>query len=137
MRTYEVVFIIRPDTPEGDIDTLVESLQQAVRDAGGQVTKMDKWGKRPLAYRVERQREGFFVLFEIEGTGDSLRELERRLKVAEPVIKFLSVRVDLERKKHEKLRHRREHQAARKQRTAAAAPSAEARLPDGQAQAGA
>ena len=58
MRTYEVVFIIRPDTPEGDIDTLVESLQQAVRDAGGQVTKMDKWGKRPLAYRVERQREG-------------------------------------------------------------------------------
>jgi len=137
MRTYEVVFIIRPDTPEGDIDTLVESLQQAVRDAGGQVSKMDKWGKRPLAYRVERQREGFFVLFEIEGTGDSLRELERRLKVAEPVIKFLSVRVDLERKKHEKLRHRREHQAARKQRTAAAAPSAEARLPDGQAQAGA
>ena len=60
-----------------------------------------------------------------------------RAIAAEPVIKFLSVRVDLERKKHEKLRHRREHQAARKQRTAAAAPSAEARLPDGQAQAGA
>ncbi len=127
MRTYEVVFIIRPDTAEGDIETLVESLQQAVRDAGGQITKADKWGKRPLAYKVERQREGFFVLFEIEGSGDSLRELERRLKVAEPVIKFLSVRVDLERKKHEKLRHRREHQAARKQRAAASpAPSAEA-----------
>jgi small subunit ribosomal protein S6 len=124
MRTYEVIFIIRPDTPEGDIDALVESLQQAVRDSGGQVSKAEKWGKRPLAYRVERQREGFYVLFEVEGAGDSLRELERRLKVAEPVIKFLSVRVDLERKKHEKLRHRREHQAARKQRAAGAtAPS--------------
>ena len=138
MRTYEVIFIIRPDTAEGDIDPLVESLQQAVRDAGGQVTKADKWGKRPLAYRVERQREGFFVLFEIEGTGDVLRELERRLKVAEPVIKFLSVRVDLERKKHEKLRHRREHQAARKQRAAgSAAPGAEARQADMQASASA
>ena len=120
MRTYEVVFIIRPDVPEAEIDALLEPLQQAVRDAHGQMVKVEKWGKRPLAYRVARQREGYFVFFELQGMGEALRELERRLKVAEPVIKFLSVRVDLERKKHEKLRHRREHQAARRQRPAAA-----------------
>src|SRR5574342_1105251 len=104
MRTYEVVFIIRPDVPEAEVDALIEPLQQAVRDAHGQMVKVEKWGKRPLAYRVARQREGYFVFFELEGMGEALRELERRLKVAEPVIKFLSVRVDLERKKQEKLR---------------------------------
>jgi len=119
MRTYEAVFIIRPDVPEADVDALVESLQQAVAGAGGQVVKVEKWGKRPLAYRVSSQREGFFVLFELTGGGEPLRELERRLKVTEPVLKFLSVRVDLERKKVEKLRHRREHRAARRQRAGA------------------
>lgn len=122
MRTYEVIFIIRPDLPEAETDALVEQMQQDVTGAGGQVTKLEKWGKRPMAYRVSGQREGYYVLFEVEGTGQAVHELERRLKVAEPVIKSLTVRVDLERKKVEKLRHRREHRAARKQqRTAAAA----------------
>ena len=131
MRTYEVVFIIRPDVPEAEIDALIEPLQQAVRDAHGQMVKVDKWGKRPLAYRVARQREGYFVFFELEGMGETLRELERRLKVAEPVMKFLSVRVDLERKKQEKMRHRREHQAARRQRPTPPTPPAEAQASAG------
>jgi small subunit ribosomal protein S6 len=131
MRIYEVVFIIRPDVPEAEIDALIEPLQQAVRDARGQMVKVDKWGKRPLAYRVARQREGYFVFFELEGMGETLRELERRLKVAEPVMKFLSVRVDLERKKQEKMRHRREHQAARRQRPAPPTPAAEAQASAG------
>ncbi len=125
MRIYEVVFIVRPDVPEPDIDALVEQMQQGVDGAGGRVSKVEKWGKRPLAYRVRRQREGYYVFFEVEGTGPTLHELERRLKVAEPVIKLLSVRVDLERKKVEKLRHRREHRAARRHRpTAGSASSA-------------
>ena len=124
MRTYEVIFIIRPELPEAEVDALVEQMQQGVAGAGGQVAKVDKWGKRPLAYRVSGQREGYYVYFEVEGSGDSLRELERRLKVAEPVIKIFSVRVDLERKKLEKLRHRREHRAARRQRAAASAGGA-------------
>jgi small subunit ribosomal protein S6 len=119
MRTYEAVFIIRPEVPEADVDALVDSLQHAVTGAGGQVVKVEKWGKRPLAYRISGQREGFFVLFELSGGGEALRELERRLKVTEPVLKFFSVRVDLERKKVEKLRHRREHRAARRQRAGA------------------
>ncbi|MBI2956370.1 MAG: 30S ribosomal protein S6 [Acidobacteria bacterium] len=118
MRTYEVIFVLRPDLPEGEVDALVEPLKEAVAGTGGQVTKAEKWGKRALAYRVRGQREGYYVLFEIEGAGEALRELERRLKVTEPVIKFFSVRVDLERKKLGKLRHRREHRAARRQRAA-------------------
>lgn len=121
MRTYEVIFILRPELPETEVEAVVEQMKQAVTATGGQMVKDEKWGKRPLAYRVSGCREGFYVLFEIVGTGDTLRELERRLKVTEPVIKFLSVRVDLERKKLEKLRHRREHRAARRQKPAAPA----------------
>ena len=135
MRTYEVIFIIRPDLPESDVEALVEQMQQGVAGAGGRVVKADKWGKRPLAYRVRGQREGFFVLFEVEGGGETLRELERRLKVSEPVIKLLSVRVDLERKRAEKLRHKREHRAARRHRAAPAAGGGAA--PEAQASAGA
>ncbi len=123
MRTYEVIFIIRPDMPEAEVEALVEQMQQDVVGAGGQMVKVDKWGKRPLAYRVSGQREGYFVLFELQGTGEPLRELERRLKVTEPVLKFFSVRIDLERKKIEKLRHRREHRTARRQRAAASGPA--------------
>lgn len=123
MRTYEVIFIIRPELPEAEVDALVEQLQLGVTSAGGQLARVDKWGKRALAYRVSGQREGYYVLFELAGGGDALRELERRLKVSEPVLKFFSVRVDLERKKLEKLRHRREHRAARRQRAAAGGPA--------------
>ena len=127
MRTYEVIFILRPELPEAEAEALIEHMQQGVTGAGGRVTKVEKWGKRPLAYRIQRCREGNYVFFEVEGAGDTLRELEHRLKVAEPVLKVLSVRVDLERKRAEKLRHRREHRAARRQRPAAAgASSAEA-----------
>lgn len=126
MRTYEVIFIVRPELPEAEVDALVEQMQQGVTGAGGRVTKTEKWGKRPLAYRISGQREGFYVLFEVEGGGEALRELERRLKVAEPVIKAMSVRVDLERKRTEKLRHRREHRAARRQRPGPASSSSAA-----------
>ena len=117
MRTYEVIFIVRPDMPEAEVDTLVESLRQAATGTGGAVDKVEKWGKRRLAYRVGREREGYYVFLEVRGRGDALHEMERRLKVSEPVIKYLSVRVDLERKRHEKLRRRREHRAVRRARS--------------------
>lgn len=116
MRIYEVVFILRPDLPENEVDAVIESVEQTVAGTGGSVTRVEKWGKRRLAYRVEGQQEGAYVFFELQGAGEMVRELERRLKVTEPVIKYLSVRVDLERKKLEKLRRRREHRAVRRQR---------------------
>ncbi|MFQ5816975.1 MAG: 30S ribosomal protein S6 [Terriglobia bacterium] len=117
MRTYEVIFIIRPDVPEGEVDALVASFEQVVTGTGGGagVDKVEKWGKRKLAYRVAGQGEGYYVFFELHGTGETLQELERRLKVSEPVTKYLSVRVDEERERLEKLRRRREHRAVRRQ----------------------
>ncbi len=126
MRTYEVIFIIRPDVPEAELDTLIESFAQGVASTGGKVEKIEKWGKRRLAYRVQGQWEGYYVFFEVEGSGEVVQELERRLKVSEPVIKYLSVRVDVERKRVEKLRRRREHRAVRRQRKAPASAEAAA-----------
>src|SRR3990167_2925047 len=118
MRTYEVIFILRPDLPETETDALIEQMQQSVTGAGGRVTNADKrkWGKRPLAYRVHGQRRGLLGLLESEGGGEALHGLEGRLKVAEPVLKLLSVRVDLERKRAEKHRHKREHRDRKRKR---------------------
>lgn len=126
MRIYEVIFVIRPDVPEADVDTLTDSFAQAVTSLGGKVEKVEKWGKRRLAYRVAGNSEGSYVFLEMNATGAILQELERRLKVSEPVIKYLSVRVDLERKRLEKLRRRREHRAVRRQRKAPASAEASA-----------
>ncbi len=119
MRTYEVIFIVRPDLPEAEVEALVEQMQQGVTDPGGEIVKVDNWGKRTLAYRVAGQREGIYVLFEINSDGKVLSELERRLKVTEPVIKVFSVRVDLDRKKIDKIKHKREHRVARRQKRSA------------------
>ena len=122
MRTYEVIFIVRPDQSEDEVNALIEQMQKAVTESEGEMVQTDIWGKRTLAYRVAGQREGIYVLFEINSAeGKALHELERRLKVADPVIKVFSVRVDLERKKVAKLKHKREHRAARRQQKAPAA----------------
>jgi small subunit ribosomal protein S6 len=119
MRTYEVIFIVRPDLPEAEVEALVEQMQKGVTESGGEIVKVDNWGKRTLAYRVAGQREGIYVLFEINSDGKVLREFERRLKVTEPVIKVFSVRVDLDRKKIDKIKHKREHRVARRQKRSA------------------
>ena len=98
MAKYEMMFIARTDVPEEDIDKLNAQMESVVSGAGGKTEKIDKMGRRRLAYRVKKQREGFFVLFTFEGNGDTVREFERRLKVTDQVIKYLTVRID-ERKK--------------------------------------
>lgn len=125
MRTYEVIFIVRPDLPEGETDALIEQMQKVVTEAGGEIVTTDKWGKRTLAYRVAGQREGIYVFFEINDEGSALRELGRRLRVSEPVIKVFSVRVDEERKKVAKLNHKREHRVARRQQSRPSGGSSE------------
>ena len=116
MRTYEVIFIVRPDLPEDEVTELSEQMQEIVTENEGEIVKTDNWGKRILAYRVEGQREGVYVLFEVNSAdGKALHELERRLKVNDMVIKVFSVRVDEERKRLAKLKHKREHRAARRQ----------------------
>ncbi len=104
MRIYEVMFIVRPDLPEEEREKLVSQMQNVVTGAGGTVQKVDKMGLRRLAYRVSRQREGFYVLLTVEGGGETIREFERRLKVTDAVIKYLSVRIDEEQKRIAKLK---------------------------------
>ena len=121
-RTYELMFIVRPDMTEEDQDKLISTLETAVTSSGGQVKNMEKMGKRRLAYMVRRFHDGLFLLLTFEGSGGLVHELERRLRVTEPVIKFLSVRIDEEQKRLDKIKAIRD---SRKKASAAPAPPSE------------
>lgn len=113
-RIYEEMFIVRPDAAEEVIDAAVEQLSTSVKSAGGQVDKVDKWGKRRLAYKIEKFDEGFYVLMQITCKPETVRELERRLRVNDQVIKFLTVRIDERLKVAEKRKKKEEKRLARR-----------------------
>ena len=114
-RVYEVVFIIDPDTPEDESAQLVENLQKIVTEQGGSFVRSESMGRRALAYRIGRKTEGNYWLFEIEGSGSEIAELERRMRVSDAVMRYLTVRVDEERQRAEKLRDRRTRKASKRQ----------------------
>jgi len=118
-RTYELMFIVRPDMPEEDQDKLISTLESAVTSSGGHLKNVEKMGKRRLAYSVRRFRDGLYVLLTVEGGGAVMHELERRLRVTEPVLKFLTVRIDEEQKRLEKIAKIR---AARRKASSAPPP---------------
>ena len=131
-RTYELMFIVRPDMTDEDLDKLISTLQSAVPSSGGNVVKVEKMGKRRLAYTVRRFHEGIYVLLVVEGGGAIIHELERRLRVTEPVIKFLTVRIDEEQKRLAKIKAIRDTKVRGKgTRAAAAAEAAAAETPVG------
>ncbi|HZR58735.1 MAG TPA: 30S ribosomal protein S6 [Terriglobales bacterium] len=103
-RTYELMFIVRPDMTEEDQDKLISTLETAVTTSGGAVKSVEKMGKRRLAYVVRRFHDGLYILLTVEGSGGLIHELERRLRVTEQVIKFLTVRIDEEQKRLDKLK---------------------------------
>jgi small subunit ribosomal protein S6 len=103
-RTYELMFIVRPDMTEEDQDKLISTLDHAVSSSGGKVHNVEKMGKRRLAYTVRRFNDGVYILLRFEGSGGLVHELERRLRVTEPVIKFLTVRIDQEQKRLDKIK---------------------------------
>jgi len=120
-RSYEVMFIARPDTVDEDLNKLISTLDASVTAAGG-TSKSEVWGKRRLAYKVGKFNDGIFVLFMVEGPGAVVHELERRLRVTEQVIKFITVRTDEELKRLDKVKKLRD---AKKKTSAmpAAAPA--------------
>jgi small subunit ribosomal protein S6 len=122
-RTYELMFIVRPDMPEEDQEKLISTLESAITASGGAMKKVERMGKRRLAYSVRRFYEGVYLLLTIEGGGGLVHELERRLRVTEQVIKFLTVRVDEEQKRLDKVKKLRD---ARRKAPPAPAPAAEA-----------
>jgi small subunit ribosomal protein S6 len=125
-RLYDLIFICRPATPEEEIDKIIATLQQVTTEREGRVEKTEKWGTKKLAYRVSKNREGYFVYLLLHSTqGEMMKELERRLKVSDAVIKFQTIRIDEELKRQQKLTKRRERRASRRPRKpVAAAPQA-------------
>ena len=103
-RVYEVMFIVRPDVAEEDADKLIAGFSTTVTGGGGAVKTVEKMGKRKLAYTVRKFNEGNYVLLTIEADGVVVLELERRLRVTEPVIKFITVRIDEEEKRLAKVK---------------------------------
>ena len=120
MRIYEELFIIKPDATEEEIDQIIEQMKVVITTHGGTIDKVDKWGKRRLAYRVDKHREGSYVLIQFTSPPETVKELERRLRVTDAVIKFLTVRIDETLKRLEK---RKKHREKRAQRKATAAPA--------------
>ncbi|MGB0035590.1 MAG: 30S ribosomal protein S6 [Candidatus Acidiferrales bacterium] len=119
-RQYDLIFICRPDTPEAEIDKVIATLEHAAVEKGGKIEKVDKWGRRRMAYRVQKLREGFYVYMIVRSShGEVVKELERRLKVADSVMKYLTIRLDEELKRQEKLKRHRERRAARRPRKTA------------------
>ncbi|MBA3974399.1 MAG: 30S ribosomal protein S6 [Candidatus Solibacter sp.] len=114
MRVYEELFIVRPDATEEDIDAYVEQVSSTITAAGGTVEKVEKWGVRRLAYRVGKRSEGFYVLIVFNAGADVAKEVERRMRVTDMVMKFITVRVDERMKKIDKRRKAREKRAKRR-----------------------
>jgi small subunit ribosomal protein S6 len=123
-RTYEVVFIIDPGTSDEDTTRLTDNLRNIITEQGGNVTRAESMGRRTLAYRIGRHNEGNFWLFEIEGSGREIAELERRMRVNDQVLRYLTVRVDEDRRRADKLKERRQRKAAKRPFAAAAGANA-------------
>jgi len=130
MRTYELMFILRPDMPEEDQDKMVSTLENQIQAAGGTVKSVERMGKRRLAYMVRNFHDGIYVLLTLEGEGGMVKEIERRLRVNEPVIKFLTVRVDEEQKRMAKIKAIRDTKVRGKGTRAAAAAAEAAAVPE-------
>ncbi len=125
-RVYEVVFIVDPGTQEDEVTRLTETLGKIVTDQGGTLTRNEVLGRRQLAYRIGHSNEGIYALFEIEGSGREIAELERRMRVSDQVLRYLTVRVDEERQRAEKLKARRARKAAKRPMAASASGGGQA-----------
>src|ERR1700723_538564 len=124
-RTYELMFIVRPDMVEEELTKLISTLESSLTSASG-TAKSEVWGKRRLPDRVGKFNAGIFVLMMIEATGATVHEVERRLRVTEPVIKFLTVRTDEELKRLDKIKKLRDAKKKVSAQPAAAAEEASA-----------
>src|SRR5262245_33950307 len=120
MRNYEIMFIVNPNTAEEEIDKINSQIEGIITSGGGKVGKIEKMGKRKLAYVVDKFMDGFYVLFVINANGTIVREIERRLRVMDPVIKYLTVLMDDDMKRLDKIKAHRAKRAARRGRGAGA-----------------
>jgi small subunit ribosomal protein S6 len=113
-RQYELVYILPPDTTEQQVTELHEQLEAVVSKMHGQIEKTENWGRRRLAYEIAHHKEGVYVLEVINGSGELMKELDRRLRVMDQVIRHLTVRVDHEKKVVERTRSKRQSNSERR-----------------------
>ena len=124
-RQYEVVFIVDPTADDDEVARLTDSFKQIVTDQGGTITKSETMGRRQLAYEILHKTEGSFWLLEIEGSGREIAELERRMRVNDRIIRYLTVRVDEDRRRAEKFKAKRVRKAEKKPGTGGKRQSAD------------
>jgi small subunit ribosomal protein S6 len=113
-RTYEVVFIIDPTVSDDEVMRLSETVQKIITGQGGTITKTEVMGKRQLAYEINHKRDGTYVLLEVEGSGAEIAELERRMRVNDQILRYMTIRVDEDRRRADKLKDRRARKAAQR-----------------------
>ena len=134
MRTYEVVFIAAPTLTNEELEAFITQMQAVVQDRNGKVIKVENWGKKSMAYRIKRFRDGYYVIMTIEADGAAITELERRFRVSDFVVRFLSVRIDEDLKRSEKLKETRQRKVKTRrvpEPQAAPEPAAEPKAANG------
>jgi small subunit ribosomal protein S6 len=114
MRIYEELFIVKPDAPGEEVDAYIGQVKDLITHAGGKIEKEEKWGNRKLAYRISKYGEGGYVLLQFSAGPETVHEVERRMRVTDMVIKFITVRIDEKLKKIDKRKKHREKRATRK-----------------------
>lgn len=129
-RTYELMFIVNPDAGDEDVVKLSEGVQKIITSQGGSITKTEMMGKRQLAYEINHKKDGTYVLLEVEGSGAEIAEVERRMRVNDQILRYMTVRVDEMRRRADKLKDRRARKAAKqpasgKAKVAAVEPEAD------------
>lgn len=113
-RIYEVVFIVQPTMAEDDLNQLSTTLQEILTSQGAEIVKAESMGRRQLAYPIGRVTEGQYMLFEVAGSGSEIAELERRMRVNDQVVRYITVRVDEDRRRAEKFKAKRVRKASKR-----------------------
>ena len=113
-RTYEVIFIVDPGSDDAEVTRLSETFQKIITDQGGSITKTEMMGRRQLAYEINHKRDGVYVLLEVEGSGKEIAELERRMRVSDRILRYMTIRVDEDRRRADKFKDRRARKAERR-----------------------
>jgi small subunit ribosomal protein S6 len=120
------MYIVDPDTADDRVAKLNDAVGKLIKKEGGNVVRMDDIGRKRLAYPIQKKEEGYYVLFEIEGSGQEIAELERRMRVNDMIMRYITVRVDEDRKAAQKRRAKREARTAKRAKFRPAAETAEA-----------
>ena len=113
-RTYELIYILKPEATEQEVADLQAQVEAIVQRIGGTIEKTEPWGRRKLAYEIGKHKEGFYVLHVIQGSGELMKEIDRRLKMTDGLIRHLIVRVDERQLVAERARTKRMEESRRR-----------------------